>query len=139
MGNLHSGRKRKRPGKGAGGAGKAKGAEARDALGRWLRAERRRINALKAKRMPLDASGHHPVIAAGPKMAKEIREEKKLSVKAAAELAEMSAPGLKKFEEGKGGGKSDTVGFVCRGYGILVSAFYRRIEKKKNLRPRHEG
>ena len=121
---------------GKGGAGRKpkpanrnKPAELRDALGRRARAERRRIERLKAKRTPLDAWGHHPVVALFPEVAKMIRKELKLSLAGAAELAEMKAWGVDRFEKSKGGGQNQTLGKLCRGYGITVVAFVRRAQR----------
>jgi hypothetical protein len=141
MGNRNSGRKRKRPGKGAGGVGKAKGTEGRDALGRRWRAERRRIERLKARREPLDEWGHHPVVALFPWLAKKIRKKLKLSLAGAAELAGMRASAVDKFEKNKGSGMNRTLGKLCRGYVWTVDAFARcaRKEHERRLRRRRNG
>jgi hypothetical protein len=139
MGNRNSGRKRKRPGKGA---GKKKGAEGRDAMGRRWRAERRRIERLKARREPLDEWGHHPVVALFPWLARKIRKEMKLSLAGAAELAEMRASGVDRYEKSKGGGKNQTLGKLCRGYGWTVDAFARRarrVHERWSRRVRHRA
>lgn len=105
-------------------------------MGRRLRAERRRINALKARREPLDHWGHHPAVALIPFAAKQIREEKGLSLSAAAELADMKPSGVDKFEKSKAGGTSHVLGKLSRGYLMKPSAFMRRAEKEYILRSR---
>lgn len=121
-------------GKKAGRADTQIGAEGRDAMGRRWRAERRRIEEFKARRGPLTASGHHPVVSRIAEMAGTVRGELGLSLHAAAELCELTAAGLAAFESRKGGGRNDTLGFICRGYGMPVSSFLLRIEMENAAR-----
>lgn len=47
-----------------------------------------------------------------------------------ARCARAAGAGLEKFEKGHGGGRVDTVGLVCHGIQMAMSAFYLRIEKE---------
>ena len=122
-----------------GGAGRKQSAEECDALGRRLRAERRRIEALRARMEARDEWGHHRVIAGIAAMAKAIREELKLSLRGAGELAGMSAMSVRKFEGNKSGGRCCTLGELCRAYGVRLSSFFLRIERKDARRSRPQG
>jgi len=77
--------------------------------------------------------GHHPVVAAVPEMAKRIRKELGLSLNGAAELAGMSPLGLAKFESRKAGGRSETVGSVCRGMQAIADKLDERIGALRRL------
>ena len=120
-------------------AGKKNGPEECDALGRRRRAERRRIEALRAKMEPLAESKHHPVAALFPKMIRKIREQLRLSLNGAAELSGLSPLGVAKYEKSKGAGSNNSLGLLCRGYGWKMSRFVRRTERERDLGLLHEG